>query len=67
MTGITFSIPDSDMSLITVDGGNPVAEVSDPVNSVGVLYPGERVDILISWSETFVDSDTEIIVALDKE
>jgi hypothetical protein len=50
-----------------VDGGLPVAENPDFVNSVGVLYPAERVDFIISWPESAVDTETEIIIALDKE
>jgi hypothetical protein len=50
-----------------VDGGLPVAETPDLFNSVGVLYPAERVDFIISWPESAVDSETEMIIALDKE
>lgn len=60
-------IPDSDIKIIQVDGGHPVAEHSDLVNSVGVLYPAERVDFIISWPESAVDTETEIIITLDKE
>ena len=45
----------------------PVAENPDLVNSVGVLYPAERVDFIISWPKSAVDTETEIIIELDKE
>jgi hypothetical protein len=67
MTGISFAIPDSEMKVITVDGGHPIAEVSQPVNSIGILYPAERVDVVVSWPELVVDAETELIVKLDKE
>ena len=55
------------MKVIQVDGGQPVAESSDLVNSIGILYPAERVDFIVAWSERVVNIDTEIIIALDKE
>jgi len=55
------------MNAIQVDGGQPVNGTSHPVNSVGVLYPAERVDFIVAWSEAAVYTDTEIIVELNKE
>ncbi|KUJ15800.1 uncharacterized protein LY89DRAFT_783068 [Mollisia scopiformis] len=66
LTGFSFTIPDVEMKVIQVDGGGQV-ESSELVNSVGVLYPAERVDLVVSWPETVVDTDTKIIVELDKE
>jgi hypothetical protein len=60
-------MPDSELKIIQVDGGLPVAENHGLVNSVGVLYPAERVDFIMSWPESAVDTETEIIIALDKE
>ena len=42
-------------------------ENSGFVNSVGVLYPAERVDFVVSWPESVVNTDTEIITELDDE
>jgi hypothetical protein len=67
LTGLTFTIPDSEMKVIQVDGGQPVVENSDLVNSIGVLYPAERVDFVVSWPESVVDTDTEVIIELDNE
>jgi hypothetical protein len=55
------------MEVLQVDGGQPVTGISHPVNAVGILYPAERVDFVVSWSESAVETDTEIIVELDKE
>jgi hypothetical protein len=55
------------MEVIRVDGGQPVTGISHPVNSVGILYPAERVDFVVSWSESAVNTETEIIIELDKE
>lgn len=65
LTGISFTIPDAEISVIQVDGGRPV--ISHVANSVGVLYPAERVDFVVSWSESVIDADSEIIIALDTE
>jgi hypothetical protein len=50
-----------------VDGGLPVAKRHATVSSVGILYPAERVDFVLSWPESSADRETEIIIALDKE
>lgn len=44
-----------------------VAATPDTTNSVGVLYPAERVDFIVSWPETALHTETELIIALDKE
>ncbi|KAH8805453.1 iron transport multicopper oxidase fet3 [Xylogone sp. PMI_703] len=70
LTGLSFTIPDSELIVIGVDGGLPVAANTDNtnlINSVGVLYPAERVDFIISWPESNINSDTELIISLDKE
>ncbi len=41
--------------------------VSHLTNSVGVLYPAERVDFVVAWPGSVVDTDTEVIIELDKE
>ncbi len=65
MTGISLTIPDSEMNVIQVDGGPSV--VSHPANSVGVLYPAERVDLVLSWPESAGDLNSEIVIELDAE
>lgn len=65
MTGISLTIPDSEMKIIQVDGGLPV--VPRIGNSIGILYPAERVDFILEWPESAVSTDTEMIIELDKE
>jgi hypothetical protein len=55
------------MKVMQVDGGQAVAGDSHPVNSIGVLYPAERVDFVLAWPKSAVNTDTEIVVELDKE
>jgi len=49
------------MNLIQIDGGNRIEPVPS-VNSIGVLYPGERMDIVLSSN-----SITNLTVSLDSE
>lgn len=53
------------MTVIQVDGGLPV--ISHVANSVGVLYPAERVDFVVAWPESSVNTKSEIMIELDKE
>ena len=55
------------MKLIQVDGGQAVVGNDSPSNSIGVLYPAERVDFIVSWPESALHTDTEIIIELDDE
>lgn len=55
------------MKIVQVDGGQQIAENDHPANSVGVLYPAERVDFILTWSKSAANTDTEIIIELDKE
>lgn len=65
LTGFSFSIPDSEMNVIQLDGGHSV--VSHTSNSVGVLFPAERVDFVVGWSEWARNIDSQIIIDLDHE
>ncbi|KAE9365868.1 multicopper oxidase [Stipitochalara longipes BDJ] len=67
LTGLSFTIPDSEIKVIQVDGGQPVIADFPLTNSIGVLYPAERVDFVVSWPENVINTDTEIIIELDDE
>ena len=66
LTGLTFTVPDAELQVIQVDGGNPVAS-SHAAHSVGILYPGERVDMISTWPESAVAADAEIVIRIDHE
>ncbi|PMD41239.1 multicopper oxidase [Hyaloscypha variabilis F] len=61
LAGFNISIPGGEMNLIQIDGGNRIDPVPS-VNSIGVLYPGERMDIVLSSN-----SITNLTVSLDSE
>lgn len=48
--GISLRIPSANMSVLTVDGGSPINGTS--TQSIGILYPGERVDVIITLEAT---------------
>lgn len=65
LTGITLGFaPGTSIEVITLDGGNPVEmnPVNDGKSSVGILFPGQRVDFVlrpitdkISWMSVKLD------------
>jgi FtsP/CotA-like multicopper oxidase with cupredoxin domain len=72
LTGISTTIPDARIDVLTVDGGLPVMvpdDVKGPAaNSIGVVYPAQRVDFLLSWPDaSTAGDDTQLIVAVDGE
>lgn len=49
------------MTLVAVDGGNPVASSTPSTTSIGLLYPGERMDIIVQRStKGAVDAATTV-------
>ncbi|KUJ18043.1 uncharacterized protein LY89DRAFT_696478 [Mollisia scopiformis] len=46
MAGLNISIPNSKMEVVHIDGGNPINLVI--ASEVGILYPGERMDLILS-------------------
>lgn len=69
MAGFNIAIPGSELHLIEVDGGNSVAN-PQIAESLGVLYPGERMDVIVQEQQLQADDikpETAFIVTLDKE
>jgi len=65
--GYTVSFTGYALQVITVDGGNHV-EVASMSRSVGILYPGERVDIIIvPFSDGIAGQEPAMSVTLDTE
>ncbi|KAI9663915.1 MAG: hypothetical protein M1821_007405 [Bathelium mastoideum] len=66
LAGVTISLPESNLTAIEVDGGNKISPV--PAESVGVLYPGQRVDLSLSWDKNVSHSRTSgLEIALDQD
>ncbi|CAK7223437.1 hypothetical protein SBRCBS47491_005205 [Sporothrix bragantina] len=71
LTGVSTTVPDAQVDLLFVDGGLPVVVPDDmkekKPNSVGVVYPAQRVEYLLSWSDADVTADTELVITVDGE
>lgn len=66
LTGFTLSITGHLMTVIKVDGGNDVFG-APTVNSIGILYPGERVDIIVQKLSSINSEHPQLTIGLDKE
>ena len=69
MSGISLKMPGERISVLTVDGGNSVEISEHPVSSVGILHPGERVDVSIDWAAPFMAEKAQdyLEIVLDRE
>ncbi|KIW01825.1 uncharacterized protein PV09_06677 [Verruconis gallopava] len=61
-SGISVSIPGTYMTIIEMDGGQKVQPKR--ATSVGVLRPGQTVDVLIDWT---AGGDDEFIVSVEDD
>ena len=64
--GFTLLSSQASLQLMSVDANFPVEESTAVANSIGVLYPGERADIIIRRMPKSGD-DSTLAVALDQE
>jgi FtsP/CotA-like multicopper oxidase with cupredoxin domain len=63
LAGISIALTDHSMTLIQVDGGSNV--VPQTAGSMGVLFPGQRMDVILRWDAS--SSSSKIQIALDTE
>lgn len=64
IAGFTIGVSNSTMSPVRVDGGFRVH--AEPSENIGILYPGERVDLDLATSAMHRRSDL-LTIALDEE
>jgi FtsP/CotA-like multicopper oxidase with cupredoxin domain len=64
LPGFTLSIDQAKMLPIQVDGGNEIE--TEETDHVGVIYPGERADVIVSWDEDVFNA-VNLHVSLDEE
>ena len=69
LSGFTLSTPGRELSVLSLDGGNAVESSPRTGFGVGVLYPGERVDVLLNWARSTPSEglDDHMKVTLDRE
>lgn len=65
LAGFTLSVDSEALTPLTVDGGYPIS--AHPTHSVGILYPGERVDILLNGNSFLQARLPRLHVTLDPE
>ncbi|KAJ6781645.1 hypothetical protein PWT90_01395 [Aphanocladium album] len=69
--GLSFQLRNGTMQLLTVDGDGYTSKNTPQAPTMGVLYPGERMDVLLLPDETPADEEyvlnTEIKIVLDAE
>ncbi|EGX88248.1 ferro-O2-oxidoreductase [Cordyceps militaris CM01] len=51
VSGVTLMIDGADLQPIEVDGGCAVH--SSAADAIGILYPGERTDLMLAWKDDF--------------
>ncbi|KAK5679554.1 hypothetical protein LTS10_008375 [Elasticomyces elasticus] len=61
--GVSVFVEGYSMTLLAVDGGSPALS-QNPASGVGILYPGERVDVLL---EAMSAAPGQLTVTLDRE
>jgi hypothetical protein len=61
LSGFTAALPQGQMTIIQIDGGNNVESVPQS-SAIGILYPGERMDIVVEWPEAATESNFTIIL-----
>lgn len=66
MVGYTISLSGYTMKVIQVDGGSQVFNAPSAL-SAGILYPGERMDVIIEPSADFDEKTVALRVEMDSE
>lgn len=69
MSGISVQMPADRIAVLAVDGGNLVQSNEQSFSAVGVLHPGERVDVIVDWTKPSSQEDAQdyLEVVLDRE
>jgi len=65
LAGFTLSLLGSRISPIQVDGGGKIKTQNS--EAVGILYPGERVDLVVEWDRSSVAEEPQLVIILDQE
>ncbi|TVY28515.1 Laccase-2, partial [Lachnellula hyalina] len=66
LTGFSLSISGHIMTLFQVDGGNEI-EAAPEAKAIGILYPGERIDVIVERIGPEEVKDSMLTITLDRE
>jgi FtsP/CotA-like multicopper oxidase with cupredoxin domain len=61
-----MSIQGAKMTVVQLDGGQRIAN-AEVVDLIGILYPAERMDVIVHWEDGEQKSDAVLTVSLDNE
>lgn len=59
-------MPGTQISATQVGGGGRL-QANEDSESIGILYPGERVDMIVEWDQILPDQPPHLFVILDQE
>jgi hypothetical protein len=65
LAGFNLRLSSGTLKPLTVDGGCPITATAS--DSVGILYPGQRVDALLMWDGGLDSSKARLHISLDPE
>lgn len=65
VAGFSLAVDGGTLRPLTVDAACPVE--APPARSVGILYPGERTDVLLAWNAHAPPPAPRVAVFLDEE
>jgi hypothetical protein len=65
MSGISLTLPYHQMTIFEIDGGNEIRDAL-PSSILGILYPGERFDMILEW-DGVNELDALLTITLDDE
>ncbi|KAH7364873.1 multicopper oxidase family protein [Rhexocercosporidium sp. MPI-PUGE-AT-0058] len=65
LAGLTVEMSSATLTPLTVDGGYRI--VGRGSNSVGIIYPGERVDLLVQWDGKSKPQSSKLNIYIDPE
>jgi FtsP/CotA-like multicopper oxidase with cupredoxin domain len=64
IAGFSISVTGAALQAVSVDGSSPI--VADAALSIGIVYPGERVDAVLHWLNP-VTAESRLQITLDPE
>ena len=66
LAGFTLSISGHSMTVIQLDGGRAV-DAAPEAEAIGILYPGERMDVIVERTGSEEVKDPVLTITLDRE
>jgi FtsP/CotA-like multicopper oxidase with cupredoxin domain len=67
IAGVSLAIRGMKMTPIEVDGGTRVDNHGPAADAIGILYPGERIDVILEVDSNNVRHQGSLLVSLDTE